>query len=76
VVYEALQNGIVVVISGPDEPVGAFLVRYRENSYVLMMADSRSHINPHAGAGTTNDENLDQVATGRVVKTWYRNILI
>jgi hypothetical protein len=33
-------------------------------------------INRHAGLGTTKDENLDQLATERVVKTWYRNMLI
>jgi hypothetical protein len=27
-------------------------------------------INPHAGADTTKDENLNQVATKRVAKTW------
>jgi hypothetical protein len=33
-------------------------------------------INRHAGLGTTKDENLNQVATERVVKTLYRNMLI
>jgi hypothetical protein len=34
------------------------------------------YINPHAGRGTTKDENFDQLATERVVKTQYRNMLI